>query len=304
VPSDEANERNPYRGGASPDQQRSERKNRQPAGKIMSKKGSIEADGESQKLRPGAPDIAHPDDRERYERQAEFVTAWFLEMLERLESTDEKSAHAARCELQDFFLNGLGQALRVGLDKKESAANKWAGELLAITGSGIGKYDKKLKANAAYAEMKKKLSGKGLTSTLFPTYVCGIVGQELDTAEKCRRSLLLLRDGCANAWAMEARWQGILEEYWPTVELPEFSVKNEPTWWEFLQPLIEKKIDVSKMPPLKLREYDTMKVSMRNGKAEMRESGKKIRKRYPSDSETTAHDHLKLRARLRDAGIF
>jgi hypothetical protein len=270
----------------------------------MHQKESTEADGECRKLRPGAPDIAHPEDGERYERQAEFVTAWFFEMLERLESTDEKSAHAARCELQTLFLNGLGQALRVALDEKESTANKWARELLAIIWSGIGKYDKKLKAYAAYAEMKKKLSGKGLTSALFPTYVCGIAGQELKTAEQCRRSLSLLREGCGNGWAMEARWQGILEEYWPTVELPEFSVKEEPTWWEFLKPLIQKKIDLSKMPPLKLREYDRVKVFMRNGKAEMRESEKKIRKRYPSDSETTARDHLKLLARLRDAAIL
>jgi hypothetical protein len=257
-----------------------------------------------EKLVPGAPEIAHPDDVEKYERQTAFVTAWFLEMLERVESTEEESAHAARCELQTLFLNGLGQSLRVALDKKESAANKWAGELLAIIGVSIGKHDKKLKTNAAYVEMEKKLSGKGLTSALFPTYLCSIAQQELDTAEDYQRSLLLLREGCGNGWAMEARWQGILEEYWPTVELPEFSVKNEPTWWEFLWLLIQKKIDLSKMPQLKLREYDTVKVSMRNGKAEMRESEKKIRKRYSSDSETTAHDHLKLLARLRDAGIF
>jgi hypothetical protein len=68
--------------------------------------------------------------------------------------------------------------------------------------------------------------------------------------------------------------------------------------------MIQKKIDLSKLPPLKLREYDTVQVSMRKGKGEMRESEKKIRKRYPSDSETTAHDHLILLARLRDAGIF
>ena len=140
------------------------------ARKIMSKKGSTEAHGESQKLRPGAPDIAHPNDVEKYERQAAFVTAWFLEMLERVESAEEESAHAARCELQTLFLNGLGQWLRVALDKKESAANRWAGELLAIIGVSIGKHDKKLVGNGAYVEMKKKLSGKGLTCALFPTY--------------------------------------------------------------------------------------------------------------------------------------
>ena len=57
-------------------------------------------------------------------------------------------------------------------------------------------------------------------------------------------------------------------------------------------------------PPLKLREYDTVQVSMREGKGEIRESERRERKRYPSDSDTNAHDHLILLARLRDAGIF
>ena len=55
-------------GGASPDEQRSEGKNRQPAGKIMSKKGSTEAHGKSRKLVPGAPEIAHSHDGEKYRK--------------------------------------------------------------------------------------------------------------------------------------------------------------------------------------------------------------------------------------------
>jgi hypothetical protein len=152
--------------------------------------------------------------------------------------------------------------------------------------------------------MEKKLSGKGLTSALFPTYVCGIVQRELKKALRYWQKLVLRKATCGKAWKQVAKKQKIPEAYWLVVKLPQFSVKSEPDWWDFLWPLIQKKIDLSKLPPLKLRKYDTVQVSMREGKAEVRESEKKERKRYPSDSETTAHDHLILLARLRDASIF
>jgi hypothetical protein len=261
---------------------------------------------------PGAPDIAHPDDPEKYEWQTTFVTAWFLEMWERMTLNDDKSGqpgHEARVELQTLLLNTIGQVLRIALGEKDGLAKKWAGELLAIIGVSIAKHDQhneKLKANSAYAEMKKKLSGKGLTSALFPTYVCGIAQHELKTAEECRMSLLLLREGCGDGWALAARWEGILEEYWPAMELPDFSQESEPRWWEFLWPFIEKRIDVSKLPPLRLREYDEQRVlhNLRTGKTEMRPTEKTNRRRYPSDSPHTARGHLMLLARLRAVGIY
>jgi hypothetical protein len=260
-------------------------------------------------LVPGAPEIAHPGDRERYERQIAFITAWIFEMGERMRIDDDKPSQPgqeARAELQSLLLNTIGQVLRVARGSKDGVAKKWAGELLAIIGVSTDKhdkYDKKLKANAAYAEMKKKLNGKSLTSALFPTYVCGIAQQELEKAMTYRKRLLL-RKGWPPALTAEKR--KIPKAYWLTMNLPEFSMQTEPQWWEFLCPLIGKKVDLSKMPPLKRREYNTERwsYSSRTGKVEVREGEKKIRTRYRSDIETTAHDHLKLLARLRDAGIF
>jgi hypothetical protein len=213
-------------------------------------------------LEPSAPDIAHPIKRRAYERQMGSIYGWFVETLERTENMDGEAAHAARGELQALLHKCISNLLRIALKSTRGDARRWAGELLASMRVSIEKHDRKLKANAAYAEMKKKLSGKSVTSALFPTYVCGIAQQELKTAERYRNRLLLHKP-CAPALAAVKR--EIPKAYWRTMKLPEFSVKHEPTWWKFLKPLIWKKIDLSKMPPLKLREYDTLKVSMRKG---------------------------------------
>src|SRR5262245_9083918 len=283
-----------------------------PSGSCSDGTGQVPEEIFVKKPVPGAPEIARPDDGERYERQMALVIAWFLEMWERMSLSDDEPGqprHEARVELQTLLLNTIGQVLRVGVSEKDGLAKKWAGELLAIIGVSISKHDQhdeKLKANSAYAEMKKKLSGKGLTSALFPTYVCGIAQQELKTAEECCRRLLLLRERYGDGWALEARWEGILEEYWPAMQLPDFSQESEPRWWKFLWPFIEKRIDVSKLPLLGRRQYDEQRVShnVRTGKTEMRPTEKTSRERYPSDSPRTARCHLMLLARLRDAGIY
>ena len=152
--------------------------------------------------------------------------------------------------------------------------------------------------------MKKKLSGKGLTSALSPTYVCGIVQQEFKKAERYRERLKVLKAGCgegrkpewlsipgkpprllshgSKGWQEVARGQRIPQVYWSSVKLPDFSVKSEPKWWKFLWPLISKKINVRKL----------------NSRYQM------ARTRYVADSGTTAHDHLKLLARLREKGVL
>jgi hypothetical protein len=243
-----------------------------------------------------------------YEKQLALVYDWFFKMLEWVESGDEKTAHEARGELQTLFLSLLGQLIRLA-KKKDNATKRWTGEVLAIIGVSIEKRAKKLrKTNAAYAEMEKKLSGKGLTSALFPTYVCGIVQRELRKAERYSKKLVLLKATCGKGspekvvifpdgkgghvrhvveqarkgWKQVAREQKIPEAYWPLLKLPEFSEKWEPEWWEFLWPRIQKKIDVAKLDA----RY------------------KLASKRYPSHSYTDARDHLRLLARLRDTGVF
>lgn len=271
---------------------------------------------------PGAPDIAHPGEKGKYERQLAFIASWFSEMWERMELDDEKLAqrgHEARCELQTLLLNTIGQVLRTAL-KSSGRPKKWAGEFLAIIGVSTGKQDKKLRrVNTAYVEMKKKLSGKGLTSALSPTYVCGIVQQEFKKAGRYRERLLRLKAGDGADWkrvvkhhgiqkehlpdflkgAVDEDWkdmarrQKIPEAYWPSMKLPDFGNAVLTSWWEFIWPLIQKKIDVAKLDSRhKLARANT-------------ESGGTLhRKRYASDSQKTARYHLQLLARLGDAGLF
>jgi hypothetical protein len=255
----------------------------------------------------GAPDIAHPGEKGKYERQLAFIASWFFEMWERMELDDEKLArpgHEARCELQTLLLNTIGQVLRTAL-KGRGRPKKWAGELLAIISVSTGKQDKKLRrVNAAYVRMKKKLSGKSLSAALFPKYIGEIMQRELKRAERYRERLMVLKAGCgegrkpqwlsipgkpprllshgSKGWEAVARGQRIPQVYWTSVKLPDFSVKSARKWWEFLWPLISKKIKVPKL----------------NSRYQM------ARKRYVADSGTTAHDHLKLLARLRDKGVL
>src|SRR5262249_37153532 len=78
----------------------------------------------------------------------------------------------------------------------------------------------------------------------------------------------------------------IPQEYWPAMDLPEFSVKSEPKWWEFLWPLIKEKSDQRELLNLAQQKFSPGK------------------ERYFSSLQKTAHDHLKALARLRDKGVF
>jgi hypothetical protein len=74
------------------------------------------------------------------------------------------------------------------------------------------------------------------------------------------------------------------------VDLPEFNMESVPEWEKFLLPLVAKKIDLKKLPPLKLREYDKVErtwFNARTGKSSVVPSQKKNRKRYPSDLRIT-----------------
>ena len=289
----------------------------------MSKKGITEAHGESQKLRSGAPDIAHPDDGEKWERQTELITAFLFEMWERVEARDKKAACEARAELQTFLLNSLGQSLRVALDDKDSIAKQWACKFLSDIFVSIGKHVGKVRIKKPYGKLmeikafrdEKKRIGKVRTDVLFPGMVRAITQRELKTAARHRRTLLLLKAGCVSereqkrrgklakehgfelsdcergtTWKQAAERQKIPQPYWPLVKFPEFSTRSVGRWFKFLWPLIREKIELSKLPSLSQRDLD--------------KGGTKIRTRYLSDSQKTAYDHLKALARLRDKGAF
>jgi hypothetical protein len=290
----------PTPGGASPDQQRSERKNRHPAGKISYKKAASD-------LEPGAPDIAHPAEAKKWERQTTFFTAWCFEMLERVDGIDEIAARGARRELAFFLRKSAGVLLICALKATRRTAREWAGKLLANIYQKIEKHDKKLRVtNAAYRQEREKFAGKSFSAALFPKgEVCKVAQQELLKARRYYGELRLFKEAFGRGWEPSAESGNVPKEYWPLVDLPEFSVKSVGEWSDFLWPLIEKKIDVSKMPPLKMREYDTVNVAHnpRTRKTEVSAGRKTHRKRYPSDSENTARGHLQLLAKLSDKGL-
>jgi len=254
----------------------------------------------------GAPEIARPDKRQGafvrflllgaprsarrelnaffdqllpYEKQLTFVNAWFLEMHDKVRDGDAEAAGEARAELQTLFLNHVAQLLRFARERKKSKTKQWAGIMLASVGVSVWKHDQKLsEINAAYRQEKAKLAPKSLTAALFPKPIGKIVQRELMKALPYRNRLLLLKGACGKLWKPLAKKHKIPEAYWSTVNFPEFSVKTQPLYWKFLWPMISKKISVAKL----------------NSRYKM------ARKRFPSDSEKTAHDHLKLLARLRD----
>src|SRR5919108_130706 len=74
-------------------------------------------------------------------------------------------------------------------------------------------------------------------------------GKQLLVARIQQLPVFLPSQACTD-WRGVARKNGIPDEYFPLVEFPRFSIRSEPKWWKFLWPLIQKRIDVSKLQPL------------------------------------------------------
>jgi len=176
-----------------------------------------------------------------YEKQLALIYAWFFEMWQTLECDVGKAAKEARAELQSLFGTHVGQLLRLALSKKANKTKQWAGMMLANIGSSIWKYDEKLsETNNAYLAEKKKISSeKQLVQVLFPKPISEAVQRELRTAERYRKTLMLLKAACGKGWKEAGRRQKIPEAYWVFAELPDFSQKSEPRWWKLLWPLIK-----------------------------------------------------------------
>jgi hypothetical protein len=260
----------------------------------MSKKRA--SNSEAVRVPGGYPAVADSTDEAAYEWQRSFVYGWFNEKLERLKGDDVNAARSARAALEPLFLEFIA-LLDFAEAGRDEVTKQWAGRLLANIWKRIEKHDEKLcAANPAYRQERERI-GSLRTDVLSPrSKITRIVQQELATAFKMRRWLLMLRGvvkkQSGRKWrkkwqeVIEALGGALLEEYLPAVRLPPFSVKSEPRWWKFLWPLIKKKIDRLKLSPL--AQHDP------------KSGGVKARKRYKADSETTARDHLKLLARLKD----
>lgn len=241
------------RGRASPGQQRQRHKNRQ---------GAAEFCGKNYSGKKGARGSELPDDLE----------TWCLDMLERVEN------RLVRNQVERALRQMIGELLRLAEQEKESAVQRWAGELLANIYDGFGRYDRKLrKANAGYGDELDRLAGKSLTSALFPRHVGEMVERELRVAENYRRTIPILVEGLKEGWKQE-----VPEKYWLVTQLEEFSVKSSPQWWDFLWPSIKERIDVA---------FLELRYRM-------------SRKRSVEDSKRAARDHLELLARLSDKNLW
>ena len=243
----------------------------------------------------GAPDIAHPSDREKYERQLAFITTWFFEMLERVASDDDKAAHGARAELQTLWLNALGVFLKLALDKTNTPAKQWAGMMLASSFVSINKHDsekgktqrKLSKTNETYRSEKSRL-GKLRTDVLLSTKVAAIVWRELKLTLSYREHLQRFKP--IKLRKTEAQQQRIPDAYWSCADLPDFSEKSELQWWKFLWLLLSKKIHTSGLPSL--AQFDPAT------------GGVRPRKRYSSDLQHTARGALQTFARVKDKRLL
>jgi len=230
-----------------------QRKNHQgPAGKFFC--AQKEAKGIRQVV--GAPDIAHPDDGVKWERQTALLTAFVFEMWERVEAPDKKAALEARAELQWFLLKSLGQLLRVAFDDKDSIAGKWACRLLGEIFFSIGKYVGMVRIKKPYGKLmeietfrdEKRRMGKVRIDVLDAGVVLDIVKHELKTAERYQKRLIFLSsiDNRDNPEAKRQRLKeaatkkGIPADYLPLVDYPAFYSETKEQWWKFLWELIKK----------------------------------------------------------------
>jgi hypothetical protein len=310
-------------GGSPPISAGAQEGSRRSAGEIFSKKASSD-------LEPSLPDIAHPNDSEKWETQTALVTDWLFEMLDRIECDDETAAREARAELQTFFLNIGGQLLRVALSKKDSHAKKrkngrqkkqsdsathWAGRVLADIFVSVGKHVGKVRVKEPYGELmdnpafknEKKKIGKVRTDVLFPAHVCAITQRELKIAARHCRMLRLLKTGCRSEREQKRREELAKEHGFELTE------QERGTTWK--QAAERQKIPQEYWPLVNFPEFSTNSldewftflwplISKKINVAKLESRYKLARMRLPKDSHKTAYDHLKTLARLRDQGAF
>ena len=86
----------------------------------------------------------------------------------RLFEGSSRAAREARSMVESSLLVNVERLLRLALKGDDSAARRWAGEVLANIGSKIGVEDRKLlKANKSYRDWKRNI-GKKLGTVLYP----------------------------------------------------------------------------------------------------------------------------------------
>ena len=252
--------------------------------------------------------------------------AWLFEMLERIESDDEKAACAARSEGQTFFLSSLAQFLRLACAEKDSVTKGWSGQLLASVFVSVGKhvgkvrikkpYGKLTDTNAAFRTEKKK-DREGSHRCLASGLITAIAQRELKMAERYRRTLLLLKAGCVSERLQkfltkegQIRLGALRSAGQRNPKLP--LLFEARTWKQTAQ---EQGIPEAYWPTVELPDFSEKSESlwweflwplicMKIDTEELDLRYKLARKRYAKDSQKTVRDHLKTLARLRDKGVF
>jgi hypothetical protein len=191
--------------------------------------------------------------------------------IERAGASNSKAARVARSLLDEFLGSAVCYLLGIALRKRDSIAKQWAAQFLEKLKVSLEKHHEKLSANPVSRETHAKLR-KLRSDVLFPkSPIAQAVQRELKKAECHRRSLLLFRGVLKTRplgiqwWKKVAQRNGISQEYFVTVKLPEFSMKSEPEWWKFLWPRIQKKIDPTKYSPLS--QHDPMKGGVKTERA-------------------------------------
>jgi len=231
----------------------------------------------------------------------DHLTGHLFETIDRLcnlafQKKDSVAAQRAAQTLSVLVSRCINPLLGIGSAKGNTIGKRWAGKSLAHVEVAIEKHRKTLgRVNSAYRKTEAKIRKLKLRRDIVaaPGPIGQIVQKELATAEYYRDALLFyrrllgknrksFRTQIVKPKQVEMYYK-IPRKYRRTLKLPDFSVRSEPQWWEFLWPFIRKKIDVSKMPKLKKRDDE--------------HGGIKQRIRYVSDLQKACRDHLRSLAR-------
>jgi hypothetical protein len=219
----------------------------------------------------------------------DHLTGHLYETIDRLcnlafQKKDTVAAWRATQTLSALVSRCINPLIGIASVEQDTIGKRWAGESLARVWIAVEKHTETLnKVNSAYRKTKAKMGKHRRDIVAAPRPIGQIVQKELATAERYRHELLFYRRlrllGKNQNLLIKTQIPG---EYRLTLKLPDFSEKSWPEWWEFLWPIIRKKINVAKL----------------DSRYEM------ARKRYASDSDKTARGHLKLLAQLRSNGVL
>jgi hypothetical protein len=178
----------------------------------------------------------------------DHLTGHLFETIDRLcdlafQKKDTVAAWRAAQTLSALVYRCINPLIAIASAKQDTIGKRWAGESLARINDAVEKHEKTLsRVNSAYRETK--VQKKPRRDIVVPGPIGQIVQKELATAEYYRDELPFYRRLLGKNWKSLIPTP-IPDEYWLTLQLPDFTEESEPQWWEFLWPLIKKIILIS-----------------------------------------------------------